>query len=273
MKNNLIYSKNKFNLKVRPSQFSIVYTKNCSMNIKEERTQDEIEIPKGTIAFIERNLNLNVSIIKEQNKEAYVVHALTNDSVRILINALSPLLNLEPVCKLSERRLTDKIHRVSGEGINKILFEGMSESKNSASEIYKIACLISKSESPDKIYWSLCLSASQYFSDRVKSVIESDLSRKWRLSSISEALSLSEIAVRKKLESENTSFYQVLLDARMQKAARLILDENHHINKISSKLGMSSTSYFIKTFSTYYGVTPKQFYLHYKNINSINKAS
>ncbi|WP_242457610.1 helix-turn-helix transcriptional regulator [Citrobacter portucalensis] len=240
-----------------------------SIKIKEERTQDEIEIPRGTIAFIERNLNLNVSVMKEQNKEAYTVHTLTNDSAQMLINALSPILNVEPVCKLSERRLKDKIHLVSGEGINKILFEGMSESENSALEIYKIACLISKSDNPEKIYWSLCLSASQYFSDRVRSVIESDLSRKWRLSSISEALSLSEISVRKKLESENTSFYQVLLDARMQKAARLILDENHHINKISSKLGMSSTSYFIKTFSTYYGVTPKQFYLHYKNIKTV----
>lgn len=271
MKNNFDHSKNKLNLKVRTGQFSIIYAKNSSMKIKEEKILDEIEITKGTIAFIERNLNLNVCVTKEQNREAYMVHALTNDLVRILIKALSPLLSLEPVCKLSERRLTDKIHRVSGEGINKILFEGISESKNQVSDIYKIACLISKSDNPDKIYWSLCLSASQYFSDRVRSVIESDLSRKWRLSSISEALSLSEIAVRKKLESENTSFYQVLLDVRMQKAARLILDENHHTDKISSKLGISSTSYFIKTFSTYYGVTPKQFYLHYKSYT--NKAS
>lgn len=271
MKKSLDYSKDKLNLKVRTGQFSIIYAKNISMKIREEGTSDVIEISQGTIAFIERNLNLNVCIIKEQNGESYIAHALTNDSARILIKTLYPLLNLEPVCKLNERRLTDKIHRVSGEGINKILFEGITESKNQASEIYKIAYLISKHDNPDKIYWSLCLSASQYFSDKVRSVIESDLSRKWKLSTISEALSLSEITVRKKLESENTSFYQILLDARMQKAARLILDEDHHTNQISSKLGISSTSYFIKTFSTYYGVTPKQFYLYYKN--GANKIS
>lgn len=266
MKKNLTFRSNALKLKVRPYQFSIIYAKNCSIKIREEKSDSEIEIPKGNIAFIERNLNLNIIIMKDGYEDAYVAHALTNESVGILIKILTPLLNYRTTSKPNERRIDDKVHNVSGEGINKAIFQDIKGSKNITSEIYKIACLISESENPQKIYWSLCVSASQYFSDRVKTLIESDLSKKWRLSNVSEALSLSEIAVRKKLEFENTTFYQVLLDSRMQKAARLILDENHHINKVSSKIGMSSTSYFIKTFSSYYGITPKQFYLHYKGI-------
>lgn len=235
MKNHLTYRTNVHQLKVRPYQFSMVYTSNCAIKVKDEKSYDEIEIPKGTISFIERNQNLNISVIKDQGGEAYMVHTLTTETVRTLISILEPSLNPVPVEITNERKLRDKIHVVTGEGINKILFQGIRETKNAAAGIYKIACLILKSDNPEKLYWSLCLSASQFFSDRVKSVIESDLSRKWRLSSVSEALSLSEIAVRKKLEAENTSFYQILLDARMQKAAKLILDENYHINKVAAR--------------------------------------
>ncbi|HDI3035225.1 helix-turn-helix transcriptional regulator [Cronobacter dublinensis] len=267
MKNHLTYRTKVHHLKVRPYQFSILYTSNCSINIKEEKSHDEINIPKGTISFIERNQSLQIHIIKEHNGDAYKVHTLTSDTVRNLINILEPSLKFIPVDIANERKLKDKIHIVPGDGINKILFQSIKENEDAASEIYKIACLILKSDKPEKIYWSLRLSASSFFSDRVKNLIESDLTQKWRLSTISEMLSLSEIAVRKKLEAENTSFYQILLDARMQKAAKLILDENHHLRKVASSIGMSSTSYFIKTFSSYYGATPKQFYLYFKNIS------
>lgn len=268
MKNHLTYRSNVLHLKVRPYQFSIVYAKNCSIKIKEERSHDEIILPKGSITFIEKNLNIGIAITKENEGEAYIVRTLNNDAARDLIKILAPFLKIIPKNVSKERKLNDKIHSITGEGTNAMLFSSIKDNNGTASDIYKLACLISKSDKLEKIYWSLCVSASQYFSDRVKAVVESDLSKKWSLASVSEALSLSEIAVRKKLESENTSFYQVLLDARMHKAAKLILNENHHINTVSSKVGVSSTSYFIKMFSTYYGVTPKQFYLHYKSIKT-----
>lgn len=264
MKQNLTYRSNAQSIKVRPHQFCIVYTIHSSIRIEEEKSGERLEIPEGSIAFVERNLNLNVSVRKHDSGEAYRVHALTEETVRALINILSPNLRLPPA-EGDEQRLDDKIHIMSAGGINSVLFNSL-KNNHPGSEIYKLGCLIAKSDRPEKIYSSLCVSASEYFTDRVRSVIESDLSKKWRLSCISETLNLSEIAVRKKLEAENTTFYQVLLDARMQKAARLILDENHHVSRVGSRIGMSSASYFIKTFSLYYGVTPKQFYLHYKCI-------
>lgn len=115
------------------------------------------------------------------------------------------------------------------------------------------------------LFASLCVSASSYFTDRVRKIIESDISKKWRLSHISDSLNISEIAIRKKLEAEEISFNQILIDTRMQKAVRFILEHNYHISKVPELIGMSSVSYFIKIFSNYYGVTPKQFYLYYKN--------
>ncbi|MCC8269312.1 AraC family transcriptional regulator [Salmonella enterica] len=45
------------------------------------------------------------------------------------------------------------------------------------------------------------------------------------------------------------------------------------MNKVSYAVGMSSVSYFIKLFSDYYGLTPKQFHLKYKHRNTGEKAA
>ncbi|MBS9106661.1 helix-turn-helix transcriptional regulator [Escherichia coli] len=168
------------------------------------------------------------------------------------------------------RSLYHKIFSVAGTDYHKFIFETVKKLKNDNATIYALACLFIQVKQTNEIYSSLCISASRYFSDSVRKVLESNLSKKWKLSNVSESLNLSEVAVRKKLESENTSFNQLLLDVRMQKARNLILDENHHISRISSSLGMSSTSYFIRIFSNYYGVTPKQFYLYYKGCRTVD---
>lgn len=52
---------------------------------------------------------------------------------------------------------------------------------------------------------------------------------------------------------------QFILDARMQKAKRLLLDTNLKIGDIASSLGYPNQNYFTKTFSSYYGKTPSTF--------------
>lgn len=112
---------------------------------------------------------------------------------------------------------------------------------------------------------SICVSTSISFTDKVKKIIECDFEKKWKLSDISEEMNMSEVAVRKNLENENITFQQVLLDSKMNYAAKLILNSKNHINNVSKLIGMSSTSYFIKLFNSYYGVTPKKFYFYHKS--------
>ncbi|EIT3900913.1 TPA: AraC family transcriptional regulator, partial [Escherichia coli] len=42
------------------------------------------------------------------------------------------------------------------------------------------------------------------------------------------------------------------------------LSTDCNVNSVSSAIGIASTSYFIKLFKCYYGVTPKQYYLTLK---------
>ena len=65
-------------------------------------------------------------------------------------------------------------------------------------------------------------------------------------------------------EKENNNFNNLILDIRMQHAARLITTTEKHINSISDEVGYVSTSYFIRNFKSYFGITPKQFSLKVK---------
>ncbi|EFC1633334.1 TPA: helix-turn-helix transcriptional regulator [Escherichia coli] len=96
------------------------------------------------------------------------------------------------------------------------------------------------------------------FSESVKLIIEEDLSASWKISDICNIMYISESSVRKKLLQENKTFCGILLEARMQAAAKMILTTEKHINAVSKRVGYSSPSYFIKSFKNFFKITPKQ---------------
>ncbi|HFZ1748366.1 TPA: helix-turn-helix transcriptional regulator [Klebsiella oxytoca] len=118
---------------------------------------------------------------------------------------------------------------------------------------------------------SLYGSVAVSFSEKIATLIFSDLSRKWKLSDVADEMHISEISVRKKLEQESINFNQLLLDVRMNQAAKLIIRSNHQISMVANLVGYSSISYFIKTFKDYYGITPKKFELGIKQNLYCNK--
>ncbi|GJH96767.1 hypothetical protein ECZC10_46150 [Escherichia coli] len=50
------------------------------------------------------------------------------------------------------------------------------------------------------------------FSDKLIKVLEQDLSKRWRLERVAEIFNVSEISIRKRLNAEQTTFYQILLE-------------------------------------------------------------
>ncbi|WP_032266603.1 hypothetical protein, partial [Escherichia coli] len=90
LKNNLVYRSNIFNINVRPYYFSIVCTKGCSILIKEKKKKEGIVLPKDTIAFVERHLDLEVRITHKNGDDMYVVHTLNEHELNRLITILTP---------------------------------------------------------------------------------------------------------------------------------------------------------------------------------------
>ncbi|EDJ1003478.1 hypothetical protein GE856_23125 [Salmonella enterica] len=94
---------------------------------------------------------------------------------------------------------------------------------------------------------------------KIAIIIKTDVRHQWRLREIASALCLCISTVKKRLNKENTSFIKILTECRVQHAANQLLVSNKNINTISAECGYSSVSYFIMTFTAYYGLSPHQY--------------
>ncbi|HBA8925294.1 TPA: helix-turn-helix transcriptional regulator, partial [Escherichia coli] len=153
---------------------------------------------------------------------------------------------------------------IETDALSNELFRTIKTTSNYRIKLYSLACFLSKAKNPQHLFNSLIISTTTLFSDKIRRIIERDTSKKWNLSDIAKECYLSEISIRKKLSAENTSFYQILLDVRMKKAAMLILRNELQISNIPYMIGISSVSHFIKIFNLYYGLTPKNFLIKHK---------
>ncbi|HFO5498184.1 TPA: helix-turn-helix transcriptional regulator, partial [Escherichia coli] len=104
----------------------------------------------------------------------------------------------------------------------------------------------------------------------VRALIETNLNRKWSVQDMAKFFHLSESATRKRLAKEKTSLKKIILQTRLNSSIELIIENELQISQISSEVGVSSTSYFIKKFKEYFGITPKKlrdYFVTQKNIS------
>ncbi|CQJ40595.1 AraC family transcriptional regulator [Yersinia enterocolitica] len=243
-------------LKVR--SHIIIATNSCHVNITKNKST--FSLNKGEYYFIEKDSAVTIEIIKIRAEEIPDFIELSQQDINDIIKIMRPFYyKLENLTKPDEHVFIIEIDSLSKE-----LFKAIKKTSCSRLKLYKLACLFSKSQKPQLLFNSLVMSAAVSFSEKVRRLIETNTSIKWTLSLIAKEFHLSEIAIRKKLSGENTTFYQILLEVRMEKAAMLILKNIHQIGSISSMVGISSPSHFIKTFQLYYGVTPKQFLMRHR---------
>lgn len=250
-------------INIRANNLIIIYANNYTLSIKVFNN-DEIIVEKGCFAIIEKHSRFILQINKFNGGTPYEYVELDKNDIDNVLKIMDPMYNLYKPRTESGLKIEKRVSLIRCDAIATSLFCKVKENKNERLRAYEIACLLSMSDEPDKVYISLSRSATVYFCDVVRKLIENNIEKKWQLSLISHEMNLSEVTIRKRLESENTSFYQILLDVRMQKAAKLILKNDFQIGRVAKMVGMSSASYFIKVFSSYYGVTPKGYFRNHK---------
>ncbi|HAU9448900.1 TPA: helix-turn-helix transcriptional regulator, partial [Escherichia coli] len=108
-------------------------------------------------------------------------------------------------------------------------------------------------------------SKNKTITERLKDIIESDLSKTWQISDFAKILHMSESLIRKRLKGENINYNTLIVDIRMNYAFNMLMATEKNINIISREVGYVSTSYFISKFRNYFGITPKQFSIKVKN--------
>ncbi|ENN3300150.1 TPA: helix-turn-helix transcriptional regulator [Escherichia coli] len=241
----------------------LVYMRMCDMHIYTNK--ECLSFKKGDVIFIERGLRFNCEI-KKHDKKSPPLQFVDIDTVTLnyLKDITHSLYGYKADEKQLSRCLADKIIGVNTNEYYVRLFNLISNATDNKIKAIKIAYLISKLEARDKLIFSLRVSSAISFGDKIKNLIQDDLSKKWRLNLIADKFNVSEVTIRKRLKSENTSFNNLILDLRMNKALQLLHENEKQIHQISKLIGISNPSYFIKMFKDYFGVTPKQYTLYFR---------
>lgn len=221
---------------------------------------NEIIIPPYSICYIEKNtvFKANLSVLHGEGYPYNIYHLKTD--------------LLKDVCKVMELAVSEH-NAIAFANNKKVFFFHAMEAEHTIFRrllntetpqhriVYKIAYLLSRFEPHFEVIHSLERCIAPTLTEKVKQVISLDLTKQWHLCDLSKQLHMSEINIRKKLEAEGNNFNALLQDMRMQEAARMLKRTNAHINECAKMTGYTSTSYFIKVFKEYFGVTPKQFSL------------
>ncbi|EPH8867160.1 helix-turn-helix transcriptional regulator [Escherichia coli] len=258
--------------RIRTDSFIILHAHRSPVTI--QYNDSEIVIRKGYFALLEKHICVTLKVESEfsHEKTPYEIMWLDKREVENVLKIMDPVYNIESQ-RFEDGSVTeDGISVIKDDYIANLLFYKIKSNKNERLKMYELAYLFSMSDEPGKVYISLTRSAGVYFCDVVREFVENDTKRKWQLSHLSHSMNLSEVTIRKRLKRENTNFCQILLDVRMQKAARLILKNDIPVNVIAKMVGISSISYFTKLFCSYYGVTPKKYSIKNKRITLNNQV-
>lgn len=253
--NNLLVLK-----KIRFYNCAIIYLRDAQLLIKTKDGQS-FNVPPESLCYIEKNTVIDVALKVLGKGVPYELYHVDSDVLSCICKVMEPLL-LDPQRVNHTRR---KIFTCPVDETDTKIFKRLTGSDvPQHRQVYKITYLLSKMRDIESLVYSLSVSTDTTFTERLKSIIEADLSKSWKLADLANILHMSEVSIRKKLEKESNNFNTLVLDIRMHQAAKLITTTEKHINSIANEVGYTSASYFIRNFKEFFGITPKQFALKVK---------
>lgn len=249
--------------KIRFYNSAMIFIRNAQLIIKT-KDGDIINISPGSLCYIEKNLVIDATLKVLGSGLPYDIYTIDSDILSSVCKVMEPILSGQHlVSQVRKRIFFYKLEETDKEIFRRL----MNDDSPPHRQVYKTTYLLSRIHEIEPLAYSLSVSTDITFTEKIKKIIESDLSRAWRLIDLRDILHMSEVSIRKKLERENNNFNALVLDIRMQHAAKMITSTEKHINRISYDVGYTSTSYFIRNFKSYFGITPKQFSLKVKRKN------
>ncbi len=100
--------------------------------------------------------------------------------------------------------------------------------------------------------------AANKVSTRVRQLVGSEVTRRWRAGAVARQLGMSEATLRRRLESEATTFRRVLQEVRMGRALVLLQSSELSVVQVAYEVGYDSVSQFSARFRRHFGQSPRQ---------------
>ena len=240
---------------------TLIYNNHSIISFRKD--DKELSLKNGEIAFIKKGVCFDVEVISNniinKSEAPYYIIYLTPENISEMYSLMTSFF----IEKQEEMATDDAFLICSPEDEDRLwikrFFTTRENSVSDSKFIINIMSIIMEFEHSQSIIQHITLSKKENVTDKIIALLEAEPSRNWYFSEVCKRLYLSESTLRKKLELENVNFKKLLIDFKMKKAVFLLKTTNKSIETISSELGYVYTSYFIKVFRNYFGVTPKQF--------------
>lgn len=94
------------------------------------------------------------------------------------------------------------------------------------------------------------------WSQRVRSILSSDLGHEWELADVCHRLATSESTLRRQLQREGTGFRELLYELRLSTALMQLLQTSAPVYQIAYQCGYQSVSRFTSNFRKRFGLPP-----------------
>lgn len=99
--------------------------------------------------------------------------------------------------------------------------------------------------------------SGESWSQRVRTLLATDIAHKWELEEVCKRLGTSESALRRHLTGEKTGFRDMLHELRLGTALTLLLQTSHPVYRIAYDCGYQSVPRFTSKFHERFGLPPK----------------
>ncbi|HBC6373729.1 TPA: helix-turn-helix transcriptional regulator [Escherichia coli] len=248
-------------IRIRTNKFSMFYTADNDVVVTDLSDNTETHCGKNSVVIVGRNVR--VSFLTKEFCADILKNSVFFDYAQII--KLKKILNLTYCFNNSnsvnsETSLSEikKIICFEADERMKEAFESVIRADSEHDRIMSFMFFCKASGIEQNTFKLILFSAATTFCNKLIDLIEKNLSKRWTLRIVSEEFNLSEVAIRKKLESEGICFRELLLEIRMKKAISLLIEGELSVSQISTNIGYRNTSYFISYFKDFFGITPKQ---------------
>lgn len=248
-------------IRVRTNKLSMFYTADHDVIVTNLSDNKETYCEKDSIVIVGRNVR--VSIITKEFYNDILKKSVFFDYTQII--KIKKILSLTCFFRNDNKwNITSslsELEKVLCIKSNISIMKSFDDIIRAGSEYDRIISFMffCKISGIEKDIFNLILSsAATTFCNKVIDLVESNISKKWTLRILAEEFSLSEIAIRKKLNSEGICFRALILEIRMKKAMSLLIEGELSVSQISNNIGYHNISYFISYFRDFFGITPKQ---------------
>jgi len=105
---------------------------------------------------------------------------------------------------------------------------------------------------------NLLISRGETLSERITQHFKTDLSRDWSMKDLTRVLAMSERTLRRRLQSENTGFRDLLEDTRLNQGVERVISSDMPIGQIAFDCGYQSQSRFAERFRLRFSMSPTE---------------